>query len=86
VDDNRTRLELHSGWGYTHNLTSIVDALPGEASYHLLPFGCHLILDVDTKVGEAGMLLSNLLHEALAAWLLAGKQTVIDEVGGEQLL
>jgi hypothetical protein len=32
------------------------------------------------------MLLSNSLHEAHATGLLAGKQTVIDVVGGEQFV
>jgi len=67
-------------------LTSIVDAPSGKTSYHLVPFSCYLILDVDTGVGEDGMLLSNLLLEAFATWLLAGNQTAIDEVGVEQLV
>jgi len=74
------------GRGNAHILSSIVDALPTEASYHLVPFGGYLILDIDTCVGEDGILLSNLLLEALAPWLVAGKRTVIDEVGGEQLV
>src|SRR5215213_11544842 len=85
VDDDGTRLDLHPGRRYAQKLPSIVDAAEGEASYHLVPFGC-LVLDVGTDVGEDGRLRCDRLHEALAARLLVSLQTMIDEVGSEQLV
>src|SRR5215211_3191185 len=85
VDDDGTRLDLHSARRYAQKLPSIVEAADGEATYHLVPIGC-LILDVDTNLGEYGRLLCDRPHEALAAGLLIRLQVVIDEVGSEKLL
>src|SRR5215212_1027839 len=85
VDDDGTRLDLHSGRRYAQKLPSIVDAAEGEAAYQLVPFG-RLVLDVGTDVGEYGRLLCDRPHEALATRALVGLQAMIDEVSGEQLI
>src|SRR5215213_10553341 len=85
VDDDTSSLDLHSARREAQILPSIVGALRGEATYHLVPFGC-LILDEYAGVGDGGRELGDYLHEALAARLLARLQAMINEVGGEQLL
>jgi hypothetical protein len=66
-------------------LRSILGAAPGDAGHDLVASG-YLVLDDVAKIGEGGVLLGDPLLVALAARLLAGKQAMIDELGGEQLV
>jgi hypothetical protein len=56
------------------------------ARYHdVVAVGC-LVLDGGADVGECGVILRDSTQVALAARVLAGKQSVVDEVGGEQFV
>jgi len=58
-----------------------VDAVRGEAGYDLVAFG-YLGLDEESEIGEGGVIRDDRSLETL----LAGKQTSIDKVRGEQLV
>jgi hypothetical protein len=56
------------------------------AGYHHVVAVGRLVLDGGADVGEAGVILSDSPHVALAVRGLAGKQAVIDEVWGEHFV
>jgi hypothetical protein len=56
------------------------------AGYHHVVAVGRLVLDGGANIGETGVILSDSLNVALAVRGLAGKQAVIDEVGGEQFV
>jgi hypothetical protein len=88
VDEDNQRFELFAGGHETHPLPSVMGGAYGKGSHHLVSFG-YLLLDDVAAVGVGGMIFGDLLQVALAdlaGGLLAGKQVVIDEVGGQHLL
>ena len=62
-----------------------MDAARSEAGHHLVALG-YLVMDDEAEVGEGGVICGDRPLVTLAIGLLTEKQTMIDEVGGEQLV
>src|SRR5215210_1432925 len=85
VDEEKQRLELLADRHQSLPLSSVMGRPYGEDGHHLVPRG-HLLLDNVAGVRKGGMKLGERLQVASEVWLLARKQIVVDEVGGQHLL
>src|SRR5829696_6607274 len=79
-----TSAALPAGRCYAHNLVSIVGGAPPDAAYDLVACG-YLLLDDEADVGQGAARFGNLAFVVFASGLLAGKQTVADELGSHHL-
>src|SRR5918998_277294 len=85
VDEDKLRLELFASGRYAHNLPPVMGGSCGEAGDHLVPLS-NLLLDVIAAVGEGGMIVSVPPQVILAVGLVAGREVMVDQVGGQHLL